>query len=90
MILQKLKKIIKNRKNIFNGFLNLFLNKNKKIRNERLSLCRSNKCGKYDPKGKSKNAFVPGKESCGVCGCYLKALVADLESNCSLHQLNAK
>lgn len=54
------------------------------IAEERLAICRSNKCGFYDPKGESENAYFPGQESCGQCGCKLSWLTRSLSSNCSL------
>lgn len=87
-MIKKIKFIWDHKYNIIKGFTNLFLNKNKKVKEERLSICRTNTCGFYDPNGESANAYFPGKESCGVCGCYLKALCSDLDSICSLHEIN--
>jgi len=54
---------------------------------ERIKICRSNKCGFYDEKGTSEKAFLPGQETCGQCGCALKAKCASKDSYCSLKDI---
>lgn len=51
---------------------------------ERIAICRTNVCGHYDPKGESPNAYFPGQESCGYCGCKSAWMVRSLSTNCSL------
>jgi hypothetical protein len=91
--MQKLLKIWKDRKEIIQGIYNYYLNfkKAKQIKNmseERLKICRSNKCGYYDQSGTSEKVFINGEEACGVCGCNLKFLTSSQDSQCSLDQVN--
>jgi hypothetical protein len=79
-------KIWKNKSQIIEGITNSIFKKEdvEEIASERLAICRSNKCGLYDPDGTSSNAFYPGKESCGQCGCKLEWLTRSLSTSCSL------
>lgn len=87
---QKLRLLWRNKKQILQGYFRLLFKsiKTEEVAEERLKICRTNKCGKYDPTGSSPNAFVPGAESCGACGCALKAKVRCMECECGLVELN--
>lgn len=52
------------------------------IAEERLKICRSNKCGYYDPLGNSEAAVIKGVESCGACGCKLAWKSRALSDEC--------
>jgi hypothetical protein len=52
------------------------------IAKERLEICRSNKCGFYDPLGRSEAAVIKGVESCGSCGCKLSWKSRSLSDAC--------
>lgn len=52
------------------------------IAQERLKICRSNKCGYHDPHGTSEAAVVKGAESCGSCGCKLSWKTRALSDAC--------
>lgn len=54
------------------------------VAEERLSLCRMNICGYYDPAGTSEEAVIPGRESCGHCGCPLAQKTLAMMSYCPL------
>lgn len=54
------------------------------IANERLSVCKSNKCGHYDPEGTSPAAVVKGAPSCASCGCKLQWKTRALSDECPL------
>lgn len=90
--MNRIKTIWKNRKQIWEGFYNTYLNfsernKIKKISKKRIEICRSNKCGLYDKYGESQMAFIPGSESCGGCGCLLKEKTSCLTCSCFLETL---
>ncbi len=53
---------------------------------ERKKICRSNKCGFYDPQGTGENTFIKGKPACGICGCNINILTHSPESTCSLQE----
>lgn len=76
--------VIKNLPSIIRGFFNFYFGRHAEIRRERLFICRTNECGHYDAKGESELAFVPGKESCGACGCVLKAKTSDMQAYCTM------
>lgn len=86
----KISKIWNNRSKILEGVWNATFPKEyiENIAEERLSICRSNICGVYDPEGKSQKAVLPGFESCGGCGCSLKYATRALSKNCGLEELN--
>lgn len=88
--MKKIKYLIIHLSNIIRGFFNYYFGKHSEIRKERLTACRLNLCGLYDPKGESEAAYVPGKESCGGCGCLLKTKTADLGSACHLTEIGQK
>lgn len=50
----------------------------------RLSVCESNVCNMYDPKGGGEEAYLNGFQSCGSCGCPLKPKVSTPQSQCPL------
>lgn len=82
-------KIWKNKDQIIEGITNSIFKKEdvEEIAAERLAICRSNKCGFYDPRGESEKAVVKGKESCGACGCLLKYKTHSLSSSCGLTEV---
>jgi len=88
--MKRITELWNNRKEIAEGVYNYFFGSKeiKKLSKERLAICRTNKCGYYDPKGESINAFIPGKESCGVCGCLSKTMTSCKDCKCSLITLN--
>lgn len=90
--MNKLKRIWKNRRQIIEGFYNRYLNFRerktiRKVSNERLEICRTNKCGLYDEFGIGMLSAIPGKESCGGCGCLLKEKTSCLSCECFLSEL---
>lgn len=82
-------KIWKNKSQIIEGITNSIFKKEdiEEIATERLTICRTNKCGFYDPEGKSDKAFYPGEESCGCCGCKLAWKTRSLSSACALKDI---
>lgn len=82
-------KIWKDKGQIFEAIKNSVFKKEdvEKIAEERLAICRTNKCGLYDPEGKSEKAYFPGQESCGGCGCKLSWLTRALSKDCTLAEL---
>lgn len=54
------------------------------IAEQRHIICKTNKCGYYDPKGEMDTAYFPGEENCGACGCKLQWKLRSLSSNCGL------
>lgn len=52
------------------------------IAEERLTICRSNPCNKYDKLGITEKVVVKGFESCGDCGCNLSLKTRSLSSEC--------
>lgn len=52
------------------------------IAEERLRICRSNKCGYHDAEGRSEAAVVKGAESCASCGCKLSWKSRALSDEC--------
>ena len=88
-------KLWKRKAQILEGYFNRHLNFWKKddiesISQKRLAICRSNKCGFYDPDGSSEAAFLKGKESCGGCGCVLVEKTSCMSCSCYLEELNEK
>src|SRR5690242_5984590 len=83
---QKLKKIWKNRRKIFEGILNTYFPSVyvKKVAERRLAICKSNLCGHYDEMGKSDICVVKGKGCCDLCGCNDNYKTHSLSSACSL------
>lgn len=90
MAMNKLKKVLTNLPGIFEGIKNkLFPTKStEEVKQERLKICRSNRCGYYDEHGKSPAAVVPGVESCGACGCSLEIKTGCMSCKCGLEDLN--
>lgn len=80
----KLTNILKNIDKIVEGAYNNFVPTElvKVVREKRLNICRSNKCGMYDPNGESENAIMKNTESCGSCGCVLTLKTACLSCSC--------
>lgn len=83
----KIKTIFKNLFGILAGFWNKYFGSKraKKVAEERITICRTNKCKKYDLLGTSKPAMEwgnMGKECCGHCGCDLTILTASLQESC--------
>ncbi len=78
-----------NRAKIWEGLKNKTFKKDdvEQLAEERISICRSNKCGYYDKDGTSDIAVFKGKESCGACGCRLDWKTRALSSNCGLEEL---
>lgn len=76
-------------KSIFKGIWNKFFGSKdiKQISEYRTDICRTNKCGFYDPKGESEAAVLRGYETCGVCGCSLSLMTSVLEESCSLEEI---
>lgn len=54
---------------------------------QRIKICRSNKCGFYDKNGTSEKAFIKGKEACAGCGCNLAAKTSSQDSYCYLKDI---
>jgi hypothetical protein len=77
-------KIWKSRNQIIEGIRNSVFTRDdvRELANERITTCRSNKCGFYDAEGKSEAAFVKGAESCGSCGCKLAWATKALSYEC--------
>jgi hypothetical protein len=69
---------------IFEGIRNAVFKREdvESIAEERLKICRSNKCGYYDPLGRSEAAVIKGAESCGSCGCKLSWKSRALSDSC--------
>lgn len=95
----KLKEIFqtawKNKGTILEGFYNAYVSASEDVKREamaRLEICRSNKCGLYNPKGENNDklkAVFPGKESCGGCGCDLYAKAHAMSAHCFLKDMQA-
>lgn len=81
---ENLIKIWKKKDQIVEGIKNSIFKKEdvELIANERLSICRTNDCGFYDPLGDSENAVVKGSESCADCGCKLSFKSRALSDEC--------
>lgn len=89
-MLEKIKKIIKNRSQILEGLKNtVFKDEDvEKIAEARLDICKTNACGYYDPEGKSEEAIVKGQPACAACGCALEVKVRCMSCRCGLETLN--
>lgn len=89
---KNLKYYIKNCLIILEGWLNyIFPTPTKKqVAQKRLTLCRQNLCGYWDPKGQSPEASFKGTESCGVCGCPLATKTMAMSSTCALKDIGKK
>ncbi len=87
---EKLNKIIKNRSQILEGFINTILKNEdyEKIAEARLDICKTNVCGYYDPEGKSEEAIIKGQPACAACGCNLEVKVRCMTCVCGLETLN--
>lgn len=74
----------KKRGKIFEGISNSIFKREdvESVAEGRLEICRSNKCGYYDPEGKSEAAVMKGVESCGSCGCKLNWKSRALSDEC--------
>lgn len=88
-MVQKLKKIWKNRRKIFEGiwaslFPNAFI---KLVSKYRFDICKMNACGYYDKLGVSEAVIVKGKPSCAQCGCSLAIKTKSLSSQCALSNI---
>lgn len=84
---EKLQTAWTNRNQIAEGFYNAYVHSSQEVKEEalrRLSICRENKCGYYDPNGTSERAVFKGKESCGGCGCDLYAKAHAMSASCYL------
>ena len=86
----------KNKGQIMEGFYNAFVSASPMVKEEairRLEVCRTNKCGLYNPKGENNEtlkAVFPGKESCGGCGCDLYAKCHAMSAHCFLGDVPGK
>ena len=82
----------KNRKKIVEGIWNTWFPTAyvEKIAKRRRELCESNVCTLYDKNGEKPNAFVPGKPSCGGCGCRVEYKTRSLSSYCYLKDIDIK
>jgi hypothetical protein len=78
-----------NRSKIWEGLRNKTFKQSdvEELYEERIAICRSNKCGNYDPTGESEKAVFKGKESCGACGCRLDWKARSLSSTCGLEDI---
>lgn len=91
---EKIQLAWKNKGQIAEGFYNAYVSASPEVKEEalkRLTLCRSNQCGLYNPKGENNEtlkAVFPGKESCGGCGCDLYAKTHAMSAHCYLKDLN--
>lgn len=86
--MKALKKIYKNRKNIFRGIRNWFIKKSEteKLYKSRKKIC--NKCPYIDKEGKS--CLMAGTQPCcSLCGCSLKFKLRDPESECDIEKWKA-
>lgn len=74
----------KKRGKIFEGIRNAVFKREdiEAIAEKRLRICRSNRCGCYDPDGSSEAAVMKGTESCGSCGCKLSWKTRALSDGC--------
>ena len=74
----------KKKDKIFEGIRNAVFRKEdvEEIAEERLKICRSNKCGFHDPLGESEAAMMKGEESCASCGCKLSWKTRALSDAC--------
>ena len=91
---EKLELAWKNRGVIVEGFYHAYVSSTREQRDvalERLEICRSNKCGLYNPKGENTDtlkAVFAGKESCGGCGCGLWEKCNAMSAQCFLGDIN--
>lgn len=88
--MNKLIHLWKHKKEIAEAWWN-YLTGGRKIREmawRRMSICRTNKCGKYDEHGTSEAAYIKGLECCGVCGCIFPGLQSTPGAECSLADIN--
>jgi len=87
---EKIQAAWNNKETIVEGFYNAYVSANTEVKEEavrRLEICRTNKCGLYNPKGLNNpylKAVFPGKESCGGCGCDLYAKCHAMSAQCFL------
>jgi hypothetical protein len=90
-VYKKLQYLVKNLPKIIKGFWRTLFKdgRTELIAKERLEICRSNKCGYYDPQGKSEAAYIKGVESCGACGCVLETKVRCLDCVCGLEEVGS-
>lgn len=88
-MVEKLKKIWKNKTKIIEGIWNLWFPSQyvEKIAKHRLAICQSNVCGLYDPIGSDIKCFVPGSGCCSGCGCNDKYKTHSLASYCYLKDI---
>lgn len=58
-----------------------------RIADKRKTICESNVCGYYDPKGENEKCYVPGKPCCSGCGCNANWKQHSLSSYCYLQDI---
>lgn len=86
----KLQLAWKNKGVIVEGFYNAYISCSDEVKQEalrRLTICRENKCGKYDPHGESERAVFKGKESCAQCGCATYEKTHAMSAYCPLRDI---
>jgi hypothetical protein len=91
--MNKLKYLIAHLRLIIAGWFNAHLStdeKKKEVAEARLKICRSNTCRLYDKEGVSPKAYLPGRETCGGCGCPLVELCSSMDSTCSLAEIGQR
>lgn len=88
-MLEKIRKIIKNRSQILEGLKNTILKKEdvEKVAELRMDICKTNACGYYDPEGRSEKAVMPGSPCCGACGCSLALKTRCMSCKCGITDL---
>jgi len=87
----KIIKVWNSKWNILSGFINFIFRKVRieKIAKERISICRSNKCGYYDKDSSmDKSIGNLGQESCGACGCVISIKTRCLEVSCGMEDID--
>ena len=88
-MLQKIKKVWKNKGKILEGirytwFPNSYV---ESVAKKRLEICKTNKCGLYDPVGEKPICFKKGYGCCSGCGCNDVYKTHSLSSYCTLKDL---
>lgn len=88
--IEKLKTAWRLRKEIAEGFLNVYTSHSEDIQktiDERVAICQSNVCGHYDAAGTGDNVFLKGQPACGLCGCNVPAKPSCLSCTCTLRDI---
>lgn len=84
---EKLKAAWEHKKDIAEGFYNLYISNNQEIKEEaarRLAICKQNTCGLWDETGMSDRLVVKGKGGCMGCGCEGTLKVNCMQCYCTL------